>query len=33
MLLHTRRADVGVHTGIVTTEIARTSRLVSRLTG
>jgi 2-isopropylmalate synthase len=33
MLLHTRRADVGVHTGVVTTEIARTSRLVSRLTG
>ena len=33
MLLHTRRRDVGVHTGIVTTEIARTSRLVSRLTG
>jgi len=33
MLLHTRRRDVGVHTGVVTTEIARTSRLVSRLTG
>src|SRR5215211_3568004 len=33
MLLHTRRADVGVHTGIVTREIARTSRLISRLTG
>jgi 2-isopropylmalate synthase len=33
MLLHTRRADVGVHTGVTTTEIARTSRLVSRLTG
>ena len=33
MLLHTRRADVGVHTGVVTQEIARTSRLVSRLTG
>ena len=33
MLLHTRRADAGVHTGIVTTEIARASRLVSRLTG
>src|SRR6201989_2455214 len=33
MLLHTRRADVGVHTGVVTTEIARTRRLVSRLTG
>src|SRR3989440_5960142 len=30
---HTRQADVGLHTGIVTTEIARTSRLVSRLTG
>jgi 2-isopropylmalate synthase len=33
MLLHTRRADIGLHTGVVTTEIARTSRLVSRLTG
>src|SRR5437763_6302935 len=33
MLLHTRSADVGLHTGVVTTEIARTSRLVSRLTG
>ncbi len=33
MLLHTRRADVGLHTGAVTGEIARTSRLVSRLTG
>src|SRR4051812_20366046 len=33
MLLHTRAADIGLHTGIVTTEIARTSRLVSRLTG
>jgi 2-isopropylmalate synthase len=33
MLLHTRQADVGLHTGAVTTEIARTSRLVSRLTG
>jgi 2-isopropylmalate synthase len=33
MLLRTRQADVGMHTGIVTTEIARTSRLVSRLTG
>jgi 2-isopropylmalate synthase len=33
MLLHTRAADVGLRTGIVTTEIARTSRLVSRLTG
>jgi 2-isopropylmalate synthase len=33
MLLHTRRADVGVHTGVTTRELARTSRLVSRLTG
>jgi 2-isopropylmalate synthase len=33
MLLHTRRADVGLETGVVTREIARTSRLVSRLTG
>src|SRR5437763_3651105 len=33
MLLHTREADLGLRTGIVTTEIARTSRLVSRLTG
>ena len=33
MLLHTRRADVGLHTAAVTTEIARTSRMVSRLTG
>jgi len=33
MLLHTRQADVGLRTGAVTTEIARTSRLVSRLTG
>jgi 2-isopropylmalate synthase len=33
MLLHTRRADLGFHTQAVTTEIARTSRLVSRLTG
>jgi 2-isopropylmalate synthase len=33
MLLHTREADVGLRTGAVTTEIARTSRLVSRLTG
>ena len=34
MLLRTRGADLGgLHTGIVTTEIARTSRLVSRLTG
>jgi 2-isopropylmalate synthase len=33
MLLHTRQADVGLRTGAVTREIARTSRLVSRLTG
>ena len=33
MLLHTRKADVGLATGITTREIARTSRLVSRLTG
>jgi 2-isopropylmalate synthase len=33
MLLHTRQADVGLHTGAVTKEIARTSRMVSRLTG
>src|ERR671920_874075 len=33
MLLHTRRDDVGLRTGIVTTELARTSRLISRLTG
>ena len=33
MLLHTRRADLGFHTQAVTGEIARTSRLVSRLTG
>jgi 2-isopropylmalate synthase len=33
MLLHTRRADVGLHTAAVTKEIARTSRMVSRLTG
>ena len=34
MLLHTRAADVaGLHTQIQTREIARTSRLVSRLTG
>ncbi len=33
MLLHTRAADVGLHTGAVTKEIARSSRLVSRLTG
>jgi 2-isopropylmalate synthase len=33
MLLHTRAADVGLWTGARTREIARTSRLVSRLTG
>jgi 2-isopropylmalate synthase len=33
MLLHTRRDRLGFSTGAVTTEIARTSRLVSRLTG
>jgi 2-isopropylmalate synthase len=33
MLLHTRQADIGLHTGVNTREIARTSRLVSRLTG
>jgi 2-isopropylmalate synthase len=33
MLLHTREAAVGMHTGAVTKEIARTSRMVSRLTG
>jgi 2-isopropylmalate synthase len=33
MLLHTRQADVGLRTGAVTREIARTSRMVSRLTG
>jgi 2-isopropylmalate synthase len=33
MLLHTRRADIGLHTGAHTRELARTSRLVSRLTG
>ena len=33
MLLHTRDADVGFTTGVNTREIARTSRLVSRLTG
>jgi len=33
MLLHTRHTDLGLATGIETTEIARTSRLVSRLTG
>jgi 2-isopropylmalate synthase len=33
MLLHTRHADLGLTTAAVTTELARTSRLVSRLTG
>jgi 2-isopropylmalate synthase len=33
MLLHTREPSVGLWTAIETTEIARTSRLVSRLTG
>ncbi len=33
MLLHTRQAQLGLRTGAVTREIARTSRLVSRLTG
>jgi 2-isopropylmalate synthase len=33
MLLHTRADAIGLHTGAVTGEIARTSRLVSRLTG
>jgi len=33
MLLHTRRPDIRLFTGAVTGEIARTSRLVSRLTG
>ena len=33
MLLSTRQADIGLHTGAVTREIARTSRMVSRLTG
>ena len=33
MLLHTRREDIGLSTRVVTTELARTSRLVSRLTG
>src|SRR5437763_3593767 len=33
MLLHTRHANLGLGTGINTREIARTSRLVSRLTG
>jgi 2-isopropylmalate synthase len=33
MLLHTRQADIGLRTGAVTQELARTSRMVSRLTG
>jgi len=33
MLLHTRGDAVGLDTGALTTEISRTSRLVSRLTG
>jgi 2-isopropylmalate synthase len=33
MLLHTREPSLGLWTGIETTEIARTSRLVSRLSG
>jgi 2-isopropylmalate synthase len=33
MLLHTRAVDVGLDTAVNTREIARTSRLVSRLTG
>jgi 2-isopropylmalate synthase len=33
MLLHTRESSVGVWTGVNTREIARTSRMVSRLTG
>src|SRR3712207_1181486 len=33
MLLHTRADDVGLTTGINTKEIARSSRLISRLTG
>jgi 2-isopropylmalate synthase len=33
MLLHTREPTMGLWSGIDTTEIARTSRLVSRLTG
>jgi 2-isopropylmalate synthase len=33
MLLRTRRADIGLDTTVNTQEIARTSRLVSRLTG
>jgi 2-isopropylmalate synthase len=33
MLLHTRSADIGLRSQVVTREIARTSRMVSRLTG
>src|SRR5436190_5084384 len=33
MLLHTRAADVGLTTGVNPRELARTSRLISRLTG
>ncbi|MBV9464796.1 MAG: 2-isopropylmalate synthase [Solirubrobacterales bacterium] len=33
MLLHTRQAEIGLHTAANTREIARSSRLVSRLTG
>jgi 2-isopropylmalate synthase len=33
MLLHTRAADIGLRTAVNTRELARTSRLVSRLTG
>lgn len=33
MLLRTRHADIGIDTAVNTREIARTSRLVSRLTG
>jgi 2-isopropylmalate synthase len=33
MLLHTRRGDIGLESTVSTREIARTSRLVSRLTG
>ncbi|MGA8365291.1 MAG: 2-isopropylmalate synthase [Solirubrobacteraceae bacterium] len=33
MLLRTRSADIGMDTGVNSTELARTSRLVSRLTG
>ncbi len=33
MLLRTRRSSIGIDTGINTVEIARTSRMVSRMTG